>query len=116
MSKQDNYPYGICKKNVITKAIECCMCKKWVHNKCSLLSKKELKHITVNTVWHCKNCNQLLPFQSLEDTEFCSLNDTALENSPSQYLFMSDKITKPHFVDNIVSCSTLLDKFNCDCN
>ena len=83
------------------------MCKQWIHNKCSLLSKKDLKHITKNTVWYCKNCSQLLPFQSLEDTEFLSLSDTALQNSPSQNLLTSDKITEPQFVDDIVPCSTL---------
>ena len=37
------FPCGICNKNVLDNAIECCLCNKWIHAKCGNLRATGLK-------------------------------------------------------------------------
>ena len=43
-------------KNVITNAIECSLCKQWIHLKCSNLKKNDLVKLEGSKILQCKNC------------------------------------------------------------
>ena len=53
-------PCGICLKGVRgdDPAIECDSCKKWIHNRCSLVDDSHYDHIqATNCIWICPNCD-----------------------------------------------------------
>ncbi|KAJ8029979.1 hypothetical protein HOLleu_29537 [Holothuria leucospilota] len=53
-------PCGICLKGVRgdDPAIECDSCKKWIHNRCSLVDDSHYDHIqATNCIWMCPNCD-----------------------------------------------------------
>ena len=63
------FPCGICRKNVITNAIECSLCKQWIHLKCNNLKKNDLVKLEGSEIWQCKNCVSLLLFSDVENCE-----------------------------------------------
>ena len=65
---------GICSKEVITNAIECCLCNYWIHNRCADLTKRELTKLKGEAYWCCKNCKTALPFDEVDDYEFMNIN------------------------------------------
>ena len=54
-----------------SRAIECDCCAKWVHLKCTNMSLKSYKSLTLsNDLWLCQACrNSNFPFNTLEDSE-----------------------------------------------
>ena len=69
------YPCLICKKEVITDAIECSVCRNWLHRNCAKLSKKDLIKLSNNDYyWYCVHCTVLFPFHNVFDAEFDYLN------------------------------------------
>ena len=76
-----NIPFacGICCKNVVSNAIECTLCKCWVHLKCANLRKRYLKDFVGNTTWLCNNCCTVFPFSSVQNDELTYISNK--ENS-----------------------------------
>lgn len=75
-SKTIEFPCGKCKKEVFSDAIECSVCLKWFHRRCTNLTKTQLKHIKTNDQWYCLFCSQIFPFHEIDDDEFFILNST----------------------------------------
>ena len=70
------YPCSICNKNVLVDAIECSICKLWVHRKCSKLTKIQLRQLSeVNQMWYCEKSREILPFNQLDDDELIFENN-----------------------------------------
>ena len=66
-----NYPCLACKKEVIYDAIECSLCKTWVHRQCAKISKKELKKFaSPDCNWYCFSCKDVFPYTNIWDEEF----------------------------------------------
>ena len=65
----NSFPCGICYKNVVDSAVECCLCKYWIHTKCAKLSRNDLRQLTENCYWTCSNCKDNLPFSHITDEE-----------------------------------------------
>ena len=66
----DIFPCSVCNRNVVHDAIECSLCKLWVHRKCALLTKKELNRLDkCNCDWYCPNCIKIWPFYNIDDEE-----------------------------------------------
>lgn len=57
-------------------AIECDLCKKWFHLKCSLLSSKSYKHYSItNDLWLCTLCkSEVFPFHNLNNPEIIEIS------------------------------------------
>ena len=57
-------------------AIECDLCKKWFHLKCSLLSSKSKKHYSItNNVWLCTLCkSEVFPFHNPNNPEIIEIS------------------------------------------
>lgn len=53
------------------RAIECDCCAKWLHLKCTNMSLKAYKSLTLsNDLWLCQACrNSIFPFNNLDDSE-----------------------------------------------
>ena len=80
------FPCGICNRNVLTNAIECTLCKYWIHNKCAKLNAKQLRLLSgVNQDWFCENCTNVFPFSNIDNTEFRLVNSDL--NVKDQELF-----------------------------
>ena len=75
-NKTIEFPCGKCMKEVFTDAIECSLCLKWFHRRCTNLSKAQLNHIKMDDQWHCIHCYHLFPFHDIDDDEFFILNST----------------------------------------
>ena len=69
------FPCGICLKNVVSNAIECTLCKYWVHLKCANLRKRDLKDFVGDTTWLCNNCCTVFPFSSVQNDELMYLSN-----------------------------------------
>ena len=75
-TKNDFYPCLKCQKNVLTDAVECCLCKKWLHRTCAMLSKNELRIIDEqDKIWLCFLCECTMPFSDIDDEECLFIND-----------------------------------------
>ena len=84
------YPCVSCKKDVINDAIECSLCNKWCHIKCSKLSKKRFEFLSrEGEYWYCVSCIKLFPFHTVTDEEFILL-DADSDNS-YEYLELLSK-------------------------
>ena len=67
----DFYPCGVCQKNVISDAIECSLCELWIHRKCTLLTKNQMKAKSKDGIyWYCPNCTATFPFMNVDEEEF----------------------------------------------
>ena len=85
MTKKLLYPWGICYKEVITNAVECSLCKSWIHNKCANLTLKELKNLEKEENWFCVNCARELPFFSSDkDLIYEGSHETDCRNTKLQ--------------------------------
>ena len=79
MSKSTNnvkIPCGKCNKEVIPDAIECSLCLKWYHRRCSNLTKAKLRSIGINDNWLCMYCFNIFPFSGVDDDEFFIINNS----------------------------------------
>ena len=94
------YPCGVCNRAVAKNhmAIECDICKKWIHIKCNLLNKSD--YTTFQSaekeaeIFICINCiSENIPFSKLNNNEFTVFirkgidnpSDCSIEFSPSDY-------------------------------
>jgi len=89
-----NFPCRICDKAVANshKAIECDICRCWIHIKCNNISSKDYEHLKHdNSPWFCIRCvKETLPFSYLNREDLYLLlnntelpSDTTLNLSPS---------------------------------
>ena len=83
--QQDQCP--TCQRTVVTSAIQCDLCDKWIHRLCAGLSLKELVHRSSNVFsflcYHCRSC---FPFECLNDDELYRELFLARNQSDLQYL------------------------------
>ena len=71
MSSEPNYPCLVCSKDVLNDAIQCSLCLICLHRKCARITKNELKKLSRDEYnWFCIDCCNILPFQSIAETEF----------------------------------------------
>ena len=65
-----NYPCGICRKEVFDDAIECEICRFWIHRTCGKLKKRDLAFLS-NPSYHyyCPKCKEVFPFHNVENYE-----------------------------------------------
>lgn len=79
MARQNDFPCGICYKNVSNnhKAVFCNKCNLFVHIKCNDISVqeyRELENAPDEIHWFCKRCiKEMFPFGSLENDELSVL-------------------------------------------
>ena len=91
---------GVCNNFVANnhRAIECDVCKKWVHIKCNLLDKKDYASYqnpnNISDVFICINCtSRNIPFSNLNNNEFfisvqrgvINSNDSRVEFTPTDF-------------------------------
>lgn len=89
------YPCGICKKEVISDAIECTICRKWIHRICGKLTKRKLEQLGKEEGdWYCELCKHVFPFQNIDDDEFTYINDRFDVNYEAYELYSSLKALK----------------------
>ena len=74
----NSFPCGICNKNVLNNAVECCLCKYWI----AKLSRNDQRQLTENCYWTCSNCKDNLPFSHITDEEL-KANYYILSNVPN---------------------------------
>ena len=84
------FPCGFCGKDVVTNAIECTLCECWIYKKCANLSVNELRKLSSQNGWWCKNCIMLFPFHELNNDEFLlhvnTLGNMYVNNLPHKYM------------------------------
>lgn len=79
------FPCSICQKNVVTDAVECELCYKWVHRRCAKLTKQQLRGLE-NDHFTCLPCKNLFPFQNIDDDEIqAELFHTYTQNNTTRY-------------------------------
>ena len=79
------FPCSICQKNVVTDAVECELCYKWVHRRCAKLTKQQLR-VLENDHFTCLPCKNLFPFQNIDDDEIqAELFHTYTQNNTTRY-------------------------------
>ena len=91
---------GVCEQSVAKnhKAIECDICKKWVHIKCNLLNKKDYAFYqnpdNISEIFICITCmSNNIPFSKLNNNEFhvsvkkgiINSNDCRVDFTPSNF-------------------------------
>ena len=75
VNSYDYFPCSFCRKNVLTDAIECSLCKEWSHRICAKLKKKQLEYFELTeTDWYCNLCKSVFPFNEITDDELFLLN------------------------------------------
>ena len=59
------------KKEVFDDAIDCDICKLWIHRACGKLKKKRIEYLS-NPLFHCycPLCKEVFPFHTVSDDEF----------------------------------------------
>ena len=48
---RDRCPCGVCNKNIVPDAIECCLCKMWIHFKSERSNNSDLKYFEGDAHW-----------------------------------------------------------------
>ena len=79
MSRSTNnveLPCGKCNKEVLTDAIECSLCLKWYHRRCTNLTKAKLRSVGINDNWLCMYCFNIFPFSEIDDDDFFVINNS----------------------------------------
>ena len=65
-----DFPCNVCKREVVTDAIECSLCETWSHRTCAKLSRKQFKcYESDNVYWYCFECSYVFPFANIQDDE-----------------------------------------------
>ena len=65
-----DFPRAVCKREVVTDAIECSLCETWSHRSCANLSRKQFKcYESENMYWYCNDCAYVFPFANIQDDE-----------------------------------------------
>ena len=83
---RDHFPYGVCNKKVVSNAIECSLCKTWIHFKCAHIKYTHLKYFEGDAHWICHSCNINFPYSTLSNQEFmCEVDSCSLKFSSSYY-------------------------------
>ena len=88
---RNHFPCGICDKNVVSNAIECSLCKIWIHFKCAHIKNTDLKYFEGDTHWICCNCKINFAYSTLSNGKFMSeVNNCSLIFSNSYYSLLEN--------------------------
>ena len=60
----------MCNKEVVTDAIECSLCVKWIHRKCAKLSKKKIQIFSDEGQYRYCICSVTFPVSDVDEDEF----------------------------------------------
>lgn len=108
MKNSDNFPCGICHKNIADsqKAIFCNKCNFFVHIKCNNITASEYKQLEKepdDVHWFCKLCiTEMFPFGLLANEDLLGLYDFDL---PS----FIDSIPSFEIISNLMNLPNLSD-------
>lgn len=91
------YPCSVCKKEVITDAIECDICNLWTHRVCGKLKKRAFDVLSRSDMhYSCPSCSTLFPYNSVHDDEFLWLNSNVELNEDVFYYYQNCQNVIPH--------------------
>ena len=102
------YPCTVCSKpcKMNQKAIECNICSKWVHRKCTALTDTQFNDLGSSDMpYFCQPCiNTVLPFHDLPNiyTDLFNSSTSQVENKlkPQTALSTNQPISYPHLINN----------------
>ena len=84
------FPCKICAKNISenVKAVQCDLCKLWVHIKCNNLNYLDYRYLqNSNESWYCiECCSTIFPFNSLSSNKSYLACCTNTDNSTTQWI------------------------------